>query len=285
MKRTQTDRTKGTSQTPSTHKTASTSKRAMARASRTRHSRHEASSCRQPVHSVTVFEGHGHNMWDSWTDRITVTRSSRRHFSVSAQKYCADPKRSDHSRWETWNHEEQVTTIDRLITAVLFATEYLSVELDAAFVVKALATIDWLSAAVLATEWSVEFPPLPKGGELRQQRALRGLGKVSVWVDWHYDLHEVRMPYERWLRLLNGESLTLRTTEYADGERASAYWQFSNSELSVEYHGGGQHWRGTLSALDELKGPMVRGVDLAKMALCGAGPLPGKRNENRKRAK
>jgi hypothetical protein len=113
-------------------------------------------------------------------------------------------------------------------------------------------------------------PGLPPIATVLAQRSLRSLKKVSIGVEWGYDMHEVELPFDRWLRILGGEQDSISTGYYYEGEPFTADWCFdinNADQLVVGYDDGGTGWIGNLGGVDVLEGPVIEGVDIAQVAL------------------
>src|ERR1700752_4996458 len=103
---------------------------------------------------------------------------------------------------------------------------------------------------------------LPRASELRLQRALRPLGKVRLAVEWGYELHEVTMSLEQWVRILRGESYSTSQPYYYEGQRFTANWCFDRhgwQELCVTYDDGADGWMGDFADILKVEGSTVDG--------------------------
>ena len=137
-----------------------------------------------------------------------------------------------------------------------------------------IASVDWITAAVIAKLDGHHVPRLPQIVTLLEQRSLRGLGRVKISVEWGGDLHELQLPFERWIRILCGESWVTKETYWYEGERFIARWYFNERHgLEVTYDGGGVGWEGDLHGIDVIAGLQLDGVDLAMLALAAAPPV------------
>ena len=102
---------------------------------------------------------------------------------------------------------------------------------------------------------------------LIKQRSFRSLGKVTIGVEWGYDMHTISMSFTRWLRVLGGEPYVKSERYNYEGEVSKAQWCFNCQQLEVTYDDGGTGWEGGLDTLDLLIGPQVDDVDIAKLAV------------------
>ena len=146
--------------------------------------------------------------------------------------------------------------------------EYLSVQVEWVDAIPLIASIDWLTAAVIASKVGFEIPALPDVEILLTQRSLRSLGRVTIGAEWGYDMHELSLPYERWVRVLKGETLSIEQPYWYEGQRFTGEWSFDGiGGLVVGYDDGGVGWDGKLGGLDVIEGPKLDEVDLARLAL------------------
>jgi hypothetical protein len=149
--------------------------------------------------------------------------------------------------------------------------EFLGVTLDWPAVVPLIASVDWLIAAVIAKAARLSVPPLPSAETLLAQRPLRPLGRVKVGVIWGYEMHELQITFERWIRVLDGEALTVEEPYWHEGKRFTGCWAFDGRQgLVVTYDDGGVGWEGDLGGVDLIDGPKLDDVDLARLALSAA---------------
>jgi hypothetical protein len=98
-------------------------------------------------------------------------------------------------------------------------------------------------------------------------------------------MHELTLPFERWVRILRGESWSIGEPYWYEGQRFTGEWSFDgNGGLVVGYDHDGVGWEGKVSGLDAIEGPKLDDVDLAALALSaveqseptvsGSGPGP-----------
>jgi hypothetical protein len=136
--------------------------------------------------------------------------------------------------------------------------------------VNEIAKLDWVVAAVVANQRGEDVPRLPVIDVLVSQRSLRALGKVQVCAEWGYDLHEVWLSMEIWLRILGGEVVMVHVPYSYEGQACQAIWRFdvnAKEQLDIGIDNGGSGWAGDLDSITVLKGPDIEGVDIAKVAL------------------
>jgi hypothetical protein len=133
-----------------------------------------------------------------------------------------------------------------------------------------LAELDWVMAAAIAVSHGFEPPPLPTLEALMQQRSLKGLGDVTIGVEWGYEYHDLTISFEQWIELLNGEIIEIETDYDYEGESFTAVWVFdahNRDQLRVTYDGGAEGWTGSLQEVGSLEGPLVYGIDLVSVTL------------------
>ena len=201
-------------------------------------------------------------------DRVVIQHPPRGLFTVLAQKCTETPL--DPLPWETVNSFSDLQSPLELIKALEQAGELLGVDLEWSDVILGVASLDWVSAAVIADLKKGAIPALPPIEKLRQQRVLKDLGKVAIGVVWGYDSHDLGLHFATWIRILQGHSYSTRSRYFYEGEQFTAEWSFNifgEVQLGVGYDDGGTGWEGALANMGYLKGPVLDGVDVAKLAL------------------
>lgn len=230
---------------------------------------------RQRGARVVVLQEENDNFCGAWIDRITVSRTTRGHFSVVSAKGHLNRNGSSVSRWATWNDPIRgIKAPGDLAKALEDAGGAMGVEVEWDEVLEHLARVDWVAAAVIAAHRSAQIPALLSADQLLEQRSFRRFGKVTLSVEWGYDMHDLTLSFEQWIRILAGESFTKRSHYYYEGSRFTADWRFEparEDQLIVGYDDGGTGWIGSLSAIDVIEGPHLEGVDLALLALRAGG--------------
>lgn len=226
---------------------------------------------------VVLLHRDAFSMVDNWIDHIELRRSAYATFSVWANKYGEDPM-TGRRRWFEWDKTKGIKSPIAIYKAVEDAAEYLNVQVEWVDAVPLIASIDWVTAAVMASNVGYEIPALPDVDVLLTQRSLRTLGRVTIGAEWGYDMHELEMPLDRWMRILRGEPWSVEEPYWYEGQRFTGEWSFDGAGgLVVSYDDGGVGWDGQLAGLDFIDGPKVDDVDLSKLALsaverpeCGA---------------
>lgn len=221
--------------------------------------------------TVVLIEEDSYNMIDNWTDQVTVSRNARHKFTVELSKYGDDAGGGGAHRWRTWDKTVGLSEPMQVLDAIESIVDEHDLALDWDKATTLIADLDWITAAIIAFEKKVPLPTLPTSAELSQQRSLRTLGKVSIGVEWGYEMHQLTLRLADWIDILNGESYCEQTTYYYEGERFVATWSFdisADSELVVTYgDDGGTGWCGSLDSLDILQGKSIDEVDLAGLLL------------------
>jgi hypothetical protein len=216
---------------------------------------------------VVLLHGESSSMVDDWIDHIEIRRNANATFSVWANKYGENPVTA-RRRWFDWSKQKGLKTPLSILKAVENAEQYLQVQVKPRDIVTALETIDWTSAAVLASAWGLAIPALPPLEDMLNQRSLRSVGRVTVGAVWAYERHDVQMSFENWIRILHGEGLRINRPHWYEGKRYMGTWSFGGRDhVEVTDQEGGVCWVGDLQSLDLIEGPILDGVDLAALAL------------------
>ena len=223
--------------------------------------------------NIELFCGESFTMLDSWTDQLVVRRSSSGTFSVIARKFCADTH-DGKRKWLDWGAAGGIRSPAHSSKAVAEQAELLGIEVAVAELVEALAPVDWVAAAVIATLDGQQIPPLPDFDVILAQRSLRALGKVELGVDWGYSRQVVRLSFEAWIRILNGASTTIAAPYTYEGKRCSSWWRFcegTSLRVQIDADGSGyatgDGWIGRIANIPAIAGPSIDGVDVAQLAL------------------
>lgn len=220
--------------------------------------------------TVILLEQGRFTMSDSWTDRIKLTRSAGCKFEVTGSKDLGAPTLEQPGNLPII-HVDGITSPHALYRALNDAARMLDVALEWVDAIPLIAQLDWISAAVIAKEAGHAVPHLPSFETFVSQRSLisiRRLGKVTIGAEWGYDMHELTMSFERWLRILGGEGNLIEKSYLYEGKRFMGVWSFDgNGRLEVGYDDGGQGWEGLLQDLELIDGPKLEDADLAKLAV------------------
>lgn len=216
--------------------------------------------------SVTLIE------LDKWIDQITLKRDSRHRFVAIARKNDKYNTGRCAKQWTTLKKISNLTSPSEIVKAIKDCCESLGIDIDFNWTntLDKIAYLDWCFAAVIATQMELPVPTLPSVLTISAQRALKPLGEVVISVEWGYDLHNISISLEQWIRVLNGEVYQVSRPYYYEGERFTGNWYFdinANDQLTVTYDDAGVGWIGTLDSIEMLQGPEIEGVDLAKAAL------------------
>lgn len=220
---------------------------------------------------VVLLHRDAFSMVDDWIDHIELRRDAYATFSVWGNKYGEDPM-NGRRRWFDWNKTKGLKSPMAVYKAIEDEAEYLSVQVEWVDAIPLIASIDWLSAAVIANKVGFEIPALPDVDVLLTQRSLRSIGQFTIGAEWGYEMHELTLSFERWVRILGGQSWSIKEPYFYEGQRFMCEWSFDgNGGLVVAYEDGGVGWHGRLSSLDAINGPKMDDVDLAQLALAAVG--------------
>ncbi len=222
---------------------------------------------------VVLVHRDAFSMVDNWIDHIELRRSSNATFAVWGNKYGGNPI-NGRRQWGEWDKVKGLKSPMAIYKAIEYEAEFLNVQVEWVDAIPLIASIDWLTAAVVANRIGYEIPTLLEFDKLLSQRPLRTLGRVRIGAKWGYDMHELDVPFERWIRILLGEPTSIEKTYWYEGKRFMGSWSFDGrGALSVGYDGGGGGWEGNLASLDIIAGPILDNVDLAKLALSAVNPV------------
>ena len=199
--------------------------------------------------SVILLNKDRFTMSDSWTDRIDLKRSAGCKFEVTGSKDLGAPTLNQPGNLPI-TRVEGITSPRALYRALNETAMMLDVELEWVDAIPLIARLDWITAAVIANDTGHDVPGLPSFEVLASQRSftsIRRMGKVTIGAEWGYDMHELVMPFEQWLRILGGEDDLIEKPYLYEGKRFMGAWSFDgNGRLEVGYDDGGQGWEGRL---------------------------------------
>jgi hypothetical protein len=216
---------------------------------------------------VVLLHREAYSMVDDWIDRIELRRDAYATFAVWGNKHGEDPN-TGRRRWFDWDKQKGLKTPMSIHKAIEGTAEYLSVQVDWVDAVPLIASIDWITSAVIASSLGYEIPALPEVNVLRAQRSLRAFGRVTIGAQWGSEMHELALPLDRWVGILRGERWSTKETYRYEGQRFTGDWSFDGiGGLTVSYDDGGVGWEGHLDGLGFIEGPKIDDVDLAKLAL------------------
>ncbi len=171
-----------------------------------------------------------------------------------------------------WSKTEALKSPLAIKQAIENIAGSLNVSLQWDKVNRSIASIDWVTAAVVAVTVGLEMPGLPEVEDLLSQRSLRAFGRVRLGAEWGDEMHEVDLSFERWVRILCGEHWEVRKSYFYEGKRFTGAWSFDGGkrQLEVTYDDCGVGWHGDLGELDLIWGHQLDDVDLARLALTAA---------------
>jgi hypothetical protein len=231
-----------------------------------------AARSRAPA-TVVLVSDESVTMSDSWIDQLELQRDTRATFTVMARKH-GDDHITGRRRWRDVGRRGGLRAPESVRAALLAEAEMLGVEIDWSDALPRIATIDWVTAAVIARKIGRDAPPLPAIDAMLAQRSLRTLRSVKVGAEWGYDMHCVKMSFEQWLRVLCGETFCKETRYDYEGRRSRAWWKFDGRghlrvliDMDGDGYPTGEGWIGRIQGLDMVEGPQVDGDDLARIAL------------------
>ena len=230
----------------------------------------QASFAKRRAASVVLVEEEGDNMTGNWIDQVSLRRDSRGRFIALAKKFCEDHMGRGRKRWIEIDRVADMKTPHQIAMGIDRCAETIGVDLAWFEVVDEIAKLDWVVAAVVSSQRGEDVPRLPALAVIVSQRSLRALGKVQVCAEWGYDLHEVWLSMESWLRILGGEVVVVHAPYRYEGQACHAVWRFdvnAKDQLDIGIDDGGTGWAGDLDSVTVLRGPDIEGVDLAKAAL------------------
>ena len=216
---------------------------------------------------VVILHRDSFSMVDDWIDHIEVRRDANARFAVWGNKYGENPMTGSR-RWGEWEKTKGLTSPISIYKAIEDLAMFLNVQVEWVDAIPLIASIDWLTAAVIAEKVGFEVPALPDVDTLITQRSLRTLGSATIGAEWGYGMHDLTLTYDRWIKVVQGKSVSIDKPYFYEGQRFIGTWVFGpNHELEVSYGDGGVGWTGKLGDLDLTIGPELDGVDIAKLAL------------------
>jgi hypothetical protein len=228
---------------------------------------------RRRAASVVLVGEEGDNMTGNWIDQVSLRRDSRGRFTALAKKFCEDHMGQGRKRWIEIDRVADLKVPSQIATGLDRCAETIGVDLAWFEAVDELANLDWVVAAVVASQRGEDIPRLPALEVLVSQRSLRAFGRVQVSAEWGYDLHEVWLLMETWFRILGGEVVVVHAPYRYEGQACQAIWRFdvnAKEQLDIGIDDGGTGWAGDLDSITVLKGPNIEGVDIAKVALAAS---------------
>ena len=225
---------------------------------------------------VVLIEKDNDNMSSNWTDRLTVRKTTRGYFSVSGDKFVESNNPPYRHKWENWDNVLNIKSPQALINEVKGVAEMLGVEVEWVDAIEEIAKLDWLTARVIAGIQDIPLVGVPPLEELQSQRPLSRIGNVSITVEWGYELHTLKVPFERWIGILHGEPFHDTQPYTYEAKRYCSEWTFdtnAENQLYVGYDDCGVGWIGNLEDIQSIEGPVIDGVHLGRAALESAKDL------------
>lgn len=215
---------------------------------------------------VVLVHRDAYSMVDDWIDHIELRRAANATFAVWGNKYGENPS-TCRRQWGEWYKIKGLKNPMAIYKAIEDVAEFLNVQVEWVDAILLIASIDWLTAAVIANNVGHEVNALPNVDVLLTQRSLRTFGRVTIGAEWGYDMHELTLPIERWIRILQGERCSIKETDFYEGQRMFGVWVFDGDGSLTVHWDNRIGWEGKLEELDSIEGPVLDDVDLAKLAV------------------
>jgi hypothetical protein len=194
-----------------------------------------------------------------YAPKLTIRRSLKKEFTVEV--------RSSHQpelMWPLIKHAP-IKNPNQLWEVILTCKNDCGLEFGYQDIINQLAKLDWIVAAVLAKKIGVTVPRVPTLKLFQTQHSLRSILGVSIAVSWNYEWHYIKLSFEKWIRLLNGETQFKSSRYGADGQILTAHWRLNVNATSQIFVP--TCWEGSFRSANSLKGPMVDSYDLAILTL------------------
>ncbi len=240
--------------------------------------RYAPNEARPVAGKVALVDKYSSNMVSSWVDYIELRRTAAGTFSVWARKQF-ESWDTGRLRWGDWESCKGLKTPEEVLEAIELQADEFCVSLDWQEQIREISSIDWLTAAAIAKHRDLEIPELPSLEELLTQRTLRFLGSVVLGVEWAGEMHELTLPFDRWVRILNRQAQSENGTHTLQGSPQAAVWNFNNNrELQIRQVVGAapdaELWSGPVRALPRISGTKVDDFVIAQLALEALDSLP-----------
>lgn len=217
--------------------------------------------------TVVLLQVGPSSLFFPWSDAIVVSRTQSGVFRLCARKLTEALGARSRHRWVTLTDVKKIKSPKQFIAGVTRCADRLHVKLDWDVALAKLATLDWPFSLAVAQFISCPVPKLPPSDVLLSQPHLNRLGKVSVSIEWGYDVYELPMKTTAWIRICSGELASFTTREWYEGERFKAYWGFNADEQNSFVVNGddcAQHFIGSIEDA-WVSGPSICGIDLAQL--------------------
>lgn len=225
---------------------------------------------RRRAASVVLLDAEDSSWLDDFVNRLDLRRNASATFAVWGNKFGENPE-TGRRGWLGWEKIEGLKSPLAIKRAIEDTAYFLSARFEWGDLIPLIGTIDWVTASVIASTEGLEIPALPEVDDLLSQRSLRALGKVKIGAEWGDEIHEFELSFERWVRVLGGESWETDKPYWHEGRRFTATWSFDGEgQLEVTYDDAGVGWEGPMAGLAVIEGPKLDDVDLARLALSSA---------------
>ena len=215
---------------------------------------------------VAICDEERFSMLDSWIDLIELRRSANGEIAVWANKFCECPSTAKR-KWRGWSKTKGIRKPSVVFETVELEAESLGFSIDWNDALPLIATLDWLTAAIIAKQQDYSMPDILSPEVLFLQRSFRRLGDLTIMVEWGYCKHELTISMDRWLRICAGESWDCDKPYLYEAQRFTSNWSFADRKLLVTYDDGGCGWEGSLKDLESISGPIIDGIDIGRLFL------------------
>ena len=120
----------------------------------------------------------------------SLRRDAYATFSVWGKK-CGENPVTGPRRWFDRGTVKALKSPIAIKKAIEDEAKFLGVIVEWVDAISLIASIDWLTAAVIASNVGYEIPALPDVGVMLSQRSLRAIGRVTISAEWGYDMHQL----------------------------------------------------------------------------------------------
>lgn len=109
---------------------------------------------------AVLLQGELSSMDDGPIGHIELRRDAHANFTVWGRKYDKDPMTGG-SRWFDWHKTKGIKSPMAVKKAIDDSAQYLNVEIEWDDVVPLIACVDWVTAAIIASNTQYDVPVLP----------------------------------------------------------------------------------------------------------------------------
>ena len=154
--------------------------------------------------AVVLLETDPSPLFGAGSDAIVVTHTQSGVFRLFARKSAEGLGTRSVSRWATLTDIKKIKTPQRFVAGITKCEAVLDVKIGWDAALAKLATLDWPFSVAVAQIISFPVPKLPPSEVLLSQPHLNRLGKVTVSVEWGYEVYELAMKTKEWIRICSG---------------------------------------------------------------------------------